>query len=73
MSKLMAYCPACGSDKIVTTKDFINKVQIIECEDCGEMYAIRRDDLYRFGWEQVIWEWHQSYNQSKRLESARAE
>jgi len=34
----------------------------------GEMYAIRREDLSRFGIEHMIWEWHESYKQSKRLE-----
>lgn len=69
MSKLIIHCPACGSDKIATTRDIMFNLDIIQCEKCGEIYAIRTVDLYRFGIEQVIWEWHESYKQTKRLES----
>lgn len=69
MSKLTVYCPACGSDEIITTRDVVRNLDIIGCDKCGEMYAIRLEDLSRFGIKQVIWEWHESYKQTKRLES----
>lgn len=65
----MIYCPACGSDKIATMRDIMFNLDIIRCEKCGEMYAIRTEDLYRFGIKQVIQEWHESYKQTKRLEA----
>lgn len=69
MSTLTIYCPACGSNEIITTRDVTNNFYIIGCDKCGEMYAIRKEDLSRFGIEQVIWEWHESYKRLKRLES----
>ena len=69
MSKSMTCCPACGSDEIITTRDVMSNLDIIGCKKCGEMYAIRLEDLSRFGIEQVLWEWHESYKRSKRLES----
>ena len=63
----MTFCPACGSDKIITARDAMNDLDIIRCEKCGETYAIRLENLSRFGIEQVLWEWHESYKRSKKL------
>ena len=67
MSGLVIICPACGSDKIVTTRDIMFNLDIIQCAKCRETYAIRLEDLYKFGIEQVIREWHESYTKTKRL------
>ena len=72
MSSITIYCPACGSTKIVTTRDIIRNLVIIGCESCDEMYAINTNDLYELGIEQVIREWYISYFKSLRIKRLEA-
>ena len=63
----MANCPACNGTKIVTTRDFEHNAHILKCRTCGEMYAFSDEDLYNFGFNRIVSEWHGSYQHQKRL------
>ena len=63
----MANCPACDSTRIETTLDLEINMHILRCRSCGEMYAFSDEDLYIFGFNRIVSEWHGSYAHQKRL------
>jgi len=67
IAKRKITCPACGSDKLITTDDMIRNVGILMCDACGEAYAFDRYDLDELGVEAIMREWHGSYYHQRRL------
>ena len=61
-------CPSCLGIRIETTQDYERNLLIIKCSACGEMYAVREEDVVNLGAEQIFREWHGSYMSQKRLE-----
>lgn len=68
MDRYIPSCPACGSYKISEIQDYERNLGILKCDECGEMYAYRKEDLWNYGEKIIIREWWASYKHTKRLE-----
>lgn len=63
----MCACPACGAGPISITEDFMRNIKIFRCENCGDMYAARDEDIYVFGYRSVFEGWEICVSESKKL------
>ena len=60
-------CPACGGQTIIAIEDYERNLRILRCDECGESYAVNHEDIYNLGTRGVMREWHDNYNDQKRL------
>lgn len=69
-------CPACGGATIISADDPVHMVNVLVCDECGEMYAVQEDDLVDafmdsdnpdIAIDAIFHEWHESYRGQKRI------
>lgn len=60
-------CPACNSQKIEWINDYERNARIIRCCNCGEMYFVLNEDVFRLPADVIAKEWRDNYHAQKRL------